>query len=501
MKNFAKLFVLALAVALVASLVSVFASAEDFTVEPGSDRVYFIKDLDESYSGNGTGNSAENAFEPIADPEGFDPDAQYPKYHLTTAFYQAIEMIQETGGTIVICGPVTLGGMQSYGSGANTKDVFTPAFKAPIKFTSVYDGVDYRETADAKFIITEGAEIGINGQCIWENVDIVTGNTDRCISFNNYNSIIGEGVNCYPLDDGFEGVSNYYVSVSNGHRYNKLDGGDNGQDIHMIIRSGTYNKIVGGAWGTVTANWADRDGDEEAQTKFYRYAYQNITTNITIEGTTSVLGEVCGTIPKAQPFGGNVNITINDGYFECDINGAGPTSFLNEDAVISIVVNGGDFTSCWSVNTIALNAKGAAPAVATLDCRNFPQDLDYSLASLYSVITDFQQDRVLLPDWFDANKLEEMLKHNPNAAPETDAPETAAPETAAPETSGTEESADVEETAAPETEGTVIVDKKDDEGSNLGLIIGIIAGVVVVAGAVTGVVIAKKKGGKKTDAE
>ena len=306
------------------------------------------------------------------------------------------------------------------------------------------------------------------------------------------------------MDDGFEGVANYYISLSNGHRYDKLDGTEDPKSLHMIVRSGTYNKIVGGAWGTVTANWNDRDsGDEEAQKKFYRYAYQNVTTNLTIEGSTYILGELCGTNGKAQPFGGNVNITINGGQFECDINGAGVTSFLNEDAIVNITVNGGDFTSVWSVNTIALNFKGAEPSVATLDCRNFPQDLDYSLAHMYGMITDFQQDKVLLPDWFDTSKIAEMESHNPNATPaETAAPETDAPATDAPEESkAAEATEDADESKAPETEDTVIVDNKGDEGgSNTGLIIGIIAGVVVVAGAVAGVIISKKKGGNKTDA-
>lgn len=373
----------------------------EFELHEGSSRVYFIRDVPSDYSGYGNGLSADDPFVPLTDPEGFDPDAQYPKYHLTTAFYQAIQMLQVDGGTIVICGPVVLGNMQAYGSGANTKDVMTPNFKAPIKFTSVYNGVDYRETNGAKLVIREGAEIGVNGESIWENIDIVTGNTDRVICFNNNRAIVGDGVRCYPEDDGFKGVAPFYVSLAAGHRYDKLVGP---AQTNLIVRSGTYNKIVGGAWGTVTANWADKDGDPTAQLKFYKYAYQDVTTNLTLGVSTRVLGEICGTNPKAQPFGGHANITINGGYYECDIDGAGFTSFLNPDASVYITVNGGDFTNCWSVNPIALNPKGYAPASATLDCRNFPEMMGYSLKAMYGVITDFAPSRVLLPDWFDPEK-------------------------------------------------------------------------------------------------
>ena len=117
MKNFAKLLVVALAVAMIASMVSVFAMAAPVTepgadptkLVPGSEQVIFIKDAprDENYvvtgelAGDGTGTDADNPLKP-ADHEDFDPSVNVPMYHLTTAFYQATEMLAETGGTIVI---------------------------------------------------------------------------------------------------------------------------------------------------------------------------------------------------------------------------------------------------------------------------------------------------------------------------------------------------------------------------------------------------------------
>ncbi len=212
MKNFAKLLVLALTVALVASLfaVSVFAApatepgADPTKLVPGSEKVIFIKDAprDENYvvtgelAGDGTGTDADNPLKP-ADHEDFTPDADHPNYHLQTAFYQATEMLAETGGTIVICGPVYFGELECWGNGASVRDTFTANFKNNvIKFTSVYNGVDYRETAGAKMIVNAPAMISILGSSIWENIDIATVSTGRAITFDEYCTYIGEGVNC-----------------------------------------------------------------------------------------------------------------------------------------------------------------------------------------------------------------------------------------------------------------------------------------------------------------
>lgn len=494
MKAFLRLLTLCILTVCIASLTLVFVSAESYELVPGSDRVIFLADLPADYTGAGTGNSPDDPFKPVPDPEGFDPTATNPKYHLTTGLYQAVEMLQKTGGTVVICGPVVLGEKQSTGNSVVMRDTFTPNFEKPIKFTSVYNGVDYRETNGARILITDGAGIGVNGESIWENLDIVTGSkTDRYICFNNYKAIVGEGMNCYPEDEAFTGVPQYYVSLVAGHRYNKLIGP---AETHLIVRSGTYNKIVGGAWGGVTVVWNGTEADQE---KFEKWKYSDINAFITVEGETRVLGAVCGTTNQLSAFGGNVYIDINGGVFEGDIYGGSSVSFINDNAQVNIKIKGGDFTNLLSIAPQDMNAKGYAPGVAILDATavEFNEENWKSLTGLYSVISDFDEKYVMLPGWWS----EKGPYAAETQAPETSAPETDAPDTEASSTEGTAVTEGPKSAEKTETEdNTALVPQKDD-GSNVGLIIGIIAGVVVVAGIIAGVVIAKKKGGKKTDAE
>ena len=103
MKTFAKLLVAAIAVSMLASLFALAPSAavmmDPRTLTPASERVVFVKDAPrdennmptgEGLPGDGSGSDAENPFIPM-DHESFDPGAQYPKYHLQTPLYQAIE--------------------------------------------------------------------------------------------------------------------------------------------------------------------------------------------------------------------------------------------------------------------------------------------------------------------------------------------------------------------------------------------------------------------------
>lgn len=487
MKVSLKLLTLCILTVCLASLALVFVSAESYEITPGSDRVIFLADLPADYSGAGTGNSPEDPFMPVSDPEGFDPTATNPKYHLTTGLYQAVEMLQKTGGTIVICGPVVLGEKQSTGNSVVMRDTFTPKFEKPIKFTSVYNGVDYRETNDAHIFITDGAGIGVNGESIWENLDIITGSarTDRYICFNNYKTVVGEGMRCFPEDEAFNGVPQYYVSLVAGHRYDKLIGP---AETHLIVRSGTYNKIVGGCWGGVTVVWNGTEADQE---KFDKWKYSDVNSFITVEGDTHVLGAICGTTNQLSAFGGNVYIEINGGVFEGDIYGGSSVSFINDDAQVNIKVTGGDFTNLLSIAPQDMNAKGYAPGVAILDLSAFEfSDENWkSLTKLYEAISDFDEKYVILPSWW--------TEKGPYVE-ETQAPETEAPETEAPDTESVDVTDAPESVDTPETKSGEVPVPQNNDGSNVGLIVGIAAGAVAVCGIIAGVIISKKKGGKKS---
>ena len=405
MKKFTRLMVVALVVAVMAAvfvLVTPVAAITDPTeLTPGSDRVIFISD--NWHGGDGTGSDANNPLS-VMDHESFDPSVPYPKYHLQTPFYQATEMLKDYGGTIVVCGPTYLGIEQSYGSGANTRDTFTARFgNNTIKFTSVYNGVDYRETAGAKITIAEPAEIGVYGQSIWENIDIETEGKDRVISFSGYSTLVGEGVRCYPSDSIYEGVDTYYVSLTGGHRYQ----GAVDSPLNLTVQSGTYNIIAGGMWGVNTTRNYNPDGSIKSTNNLDG----NKVTNLVIEGTTTVYGYVTGTNKQNAEFSGKTNITINGGTFVCNINAIGSTGLINADGEVNVKINGGDFSDVWSINPVVAGHKNRGPAYSSVDYSQWNGSLQ-DLAHAYFATCDF--DEVKLPDGVTEQMLTEALRGSKN---------------------------------------------------------------------------------------
>lgn len=460
MKNFAKLLICAVVVALVAFTLSAVVFAEEeyvpvdpTTLQPGSDRVIFIAD-----GATGSGASADSPLEAIKDVEGYDPSAEIPKNHLITSFVQATDMLKETGGTIVICGPVVLGTEQAYGSGANTKDVFTAANKTnTIKFTSVYNGVDYRETNNASLTVAGAAEIVLAGQSIWENMKILTDGTERMIGCNGYSTLFGEGIECAPTDELMVDVPQNYISIAGGHRYSKTDG----KTFNVTIKSGTYNKIVGSCWG-VNATLPTTNG----------------TVNMVLEGTTTVLGEIIGSTRANTTYDGVVNITINGGTYMCDIYGTSKSGFTNTDSTINIVVNGGtfDFQGMYLIAEAPEGFQNNAPAFSTLDLSKAPEE------AIQGIVTGLMEGaftKIVFPDGKTADDY--TTEETTTEAPET----TPAPATEAKQTTK----------AAETTKGSKKTVNTDDEKDFPIWIIIVIAAVVVIAAAavVVFVVILPKK--------
>ncbi len=364
----------AIVFAVMLSLFTAGVSAESFEIAPGSDRVIFIAD-----GAEGDGSSASSPLKANPKPSGFNANDKNPKHYLHTAFYQATDALKNTGGTIVVCGEVFLGINESYGSGSSTRDVFTATLKKPIKITSVYNGVDYRETNGARIVIDYPAEIGMNGESVWENIDIVTSGADRVISCNGYRTVFGEGINCRPLDPEKAGDPQQYVSISAGHRYSAAEG----KDFHLIVRSGTYNCIAGGVWGVLTNT-----------------SLRSVNVYLTLEGETTVLNRVVGTSYQKTPFGGSVFLTINGGKYNGYIYGGGPTAFINSNAEFNLTVNGGDFSGIESIAPLDPEAD------AEYKVKKPTVDLSLVSKADSNVVTDvcaklegFAEKDVFLPAW------------------------------------------------------------------------------------------------------
>ncbi|MBQ7968509.1 MAG: hypothetical protein IJ292_01640 [Clostridia bacterium] len=483
MKTFAKIFVVALVVALFASIFSITSSAstsvDPMTLKPGSDRVVFIMDAPENgiLPGNGTGDDPQNPLQAVDHDKFFEND-EFPRYYYQTELYQATEMLQETGGTIVIMGPVLIGRNETYGNSETTQEFLTAEFKTnTIKFTSVYNGVDYRKTNGAKLILSSPAVMGIQGQSIWENIDIVTDGEDRLIAFHYWSTLIGEGVKNYPKDDLLEGINTHHVSITAGHRHR---GGDN-LVTNLVVQSGSYNNISAGMWGVNTARPLKEEGKPSSGYLYTNNMDGKSVTNITLEGTTTVYGSIVGTTYKNAEYSGKVNITINDGTYKCDVYGIGASGMLNRDGVLMLRINGGDFTKAWSIESVKPEYSNNLPYLRVIDFSGWKGE-KAALAKAYSLAKKSETE-------FTSIKL-------PSGVTEAELEQLAAQTT--PATQGSTNSSGGNKKPIKDF-NDYLNDAKDNndenKGGNLGLIIGIVAGVVVLVAVVVVVVVVlgKKK--------
>ncbi len=323
-KFFALLSVCVLIIlALSCSIVSFAEADETMGV---SDNVIFISD---NATVGGDGSSADSPLYPEAVPDHKineqtnSSGVVYGNYHLKTALYQAAYKLRDTGGTIVICGPVVIDGTKSYGSGSGSKDFIFPSSDEPLHITSTYDGVDYAKTKGAYWQISSPAQIILDSPTLIDNITIKTKGEDRVLCANGNRLVMGDGISCSSVDTNPDGDN--YLSIAGGTRYKGLTA-----DTDVTIKSGYYNHITGSIWGL------DVSG--------YKYVH-NGNVNLNIIGGT-FRGNVCGGSIKAATTTLNGDVVINihkNAKFGVPIYGAGQARFETAGHSVTINVYGGAY--------------------------------------------------------------------------------------------------------------------------------------------------------------
>ncbi len=167
-------------------------------------------------------------------------DGDGSSYEKAITFNKASGMLPE-GGTIVVCGPLSITG--------NTR--LTGGHKNTVMITSVYDGVDYREKNNASIILTKNwMNLIAGGDMIFDNLAIISRGENCSIYCDNHRVEFGKDVVC-AVEEGAP------VAIYGGSAYD-LSGTKNyiGSTDTSVSHTGDYfgNVIVGGGtWGNVTA--------------------------------------------------------------------------------------------------------------------------------------------------------------------------------------------------------------------------------------------------------
>ncbi len=350
------LFALLLTVLIAAS----FAAAIPISA---AERVVFVSD---EGAGKRDGSSAENAMGVVIADRGSDN-------HKNSLLYQVTDLLRNTGGRVVVCGPVRIDVHCAKGSSSHTKDCFLASNgDYRITFTSVYGGVDYRKTNNAAITVDGIAHIVAKGETTWENITFIMEGENRYLCGGYERTIIGSGVTSRPADPENEGDAAYYLSVAAGNRYRTAE-----RNSELIFRKGA------GEFGTVSgANVG------------IGINYPHVgNTLLTIEGGT-FYGDVIGTSAERNtPTTGSTTITISGGRFLGGIYGCGNGGYLNTNASVNMTILDGDFTDCIEITQVFDGYENHLPSRSTLNITRCKIDL---CEIIYPKILEFTEIKMPL---------------------------------------------------------------------------------------------------------
>lgn len=332
-----------------------------------AENVIFLSD-----GAKGDGSSAASPLKPTTG--NFDKSQAAPPQQKDTALYQAVlKLIERGGGTIVFCGPYTLDETTGQGSGSAKDLMFDFKYYHPeitITYTSVWDGVDYREKNGAMLILNTQAHYVSPTASVWKNLTVGIGATERTICCGGNKALFGEGFTSCPIDKSNEGNSEFYLNVCGGERYRKLEVGTT--DVTVDIGDGILGGVFGGQSGAgvnypLTAN-----------------------TSVKIKSGT-VLGDVGGgSRLSSTPVDGSSKVLIEGGVFRGTVSAAGQGGFLTETRKATLTITGGDFSACRGIVDLASGVSGFLPKESLLDYSSVDEETAFQIHRVASLFTEIR---------------------------------------------------------------------------------------------------------------
>ncbi|MBR2454074.1 MAG: DUF4185 domain-containing protein [Clostridia bacterium] len=150
---------------------------------------------------------------------------------------EALGLTKKNGGTIVVCAPISLDLFID-------KKYYFPSNEKPVTITSVYDGVDYRATANASISLENSAFF--YGDYIFEGVKFICAGADSRLHFQWNNITLGDDIVCARKS----GVSNDIalvcgINVPNSYISDTYEASCH-EDAEIIVKSGSWAYIRGG---------------------------------------------------------------------------------------------------------------------------------------------------------------------------------------------------------------------------------------------------------------
>lgn len=415
-----------------------------FSVSAAGDKTVVF--LDTMATGDGSGDSPENAVASLEDA------------------FAALDLTKDC--TIVVSGYFLQ--MQNF--------VPTESYEGSVTITSVYDGVDYRKTAQAAYG-TNSQRFFCPCEVKFEYIDIEMQGSFYLVVAQCNPFTLGEGVNMITMGAGTTGLKfGNAFSILGGYQ-GTGEGGvlveQESKDINITVMSGDY--ILIGAFNRQSAA-CNHTGKANITVGGTAHVYKLYAASVNVndvscgdvEVTIRGEGQVDILYGAVKP---NMGVTVNSltvnwnsgnfGPFLTPIDGS--AEGLEEPDMRTTYTNG--YTLKYSEHVLNNeNLEIAKMAFEKAEQVN-GIELDVVVTEAPDPVTEPVTEPVT-----DAPATEPVTDA-PATEPVTDAPATDAPATDAPATQAPTTQAPTTQAPAP----------ADDGGANIGLIIGIVAAVVVVA--------------------
>ncbi len=331
MKNFMHFSMIAVAILLVAVMASMFVAP----VSAASGETIYISD-------NGTGDGSSPT-SPLKAVERVALDTTKTCTHGVTAenasryycscfsstgenfslnsvLYQAVEKLNNKGGTIVLVGDVKIGVENTVAANRySDRDFFMPTH-GNNKITIKGQG--------GRLIIEEGSHLCLGGDTVFDDITIESvlnpydsgDYDDSTICAYGYNVVFEDGVVCTNNGVGItnDTVSNF-ISLAGGRRYGNLT-----SDVNLTIKGGSWDRVYGGNRGLANhTHWGD--------------------INVTIAGGT-IGGAVWGDSQESTLHCGNTYYHITGGTFFNIIYAHSGTGVGYKNSTVYFKIDGGEFT-------------------------------------------------------------------------------------------------------------------------------------------------------------
>ena len=387
-----KLLALFLTLAMILSLGVVPALAD----EPAAENVIFIRD-----GAEGDGSSAESPLKPTTG--NYVDEGSRPERDQDAALYQAWQKLMAAGGgTIVICGPYTLNDSNCQPIGGASADFLMPVEQhngdITITYTSVWNGVDYRQTAGAELIMAGKSHLTFPTATVLENLTVraTADNVDHYLCAAYHDFTLKQGTNFIPYE---EGAVDTYPMILGGFRNNNT--GVKEGDSNIVIDIGDEN-YVGNIFGLCNGGNGKHNGN----------------SNITIKSGN--IGGVYGDSRATSqvPINGKITIRFEGGIYRGLIAGVNIGFGGPCDKIIDIIVTGGDFTNCLGIQSNTTTADAVMPEAVNVDCTNASAEIAQQIMNVAAATVN-----VMMPEAADpTTPPTEAPSGNPAAPTEPVAP-------------------------------------------------------------------------------